>query len=384
MSSRPDTTLPNEMAPPEIATQRPRLLSLDALRGFDMLWIIGAAGIFHQLFVWLKTPWLGALDEQLKHVPWDGLHAYDLIFPLFMFLSGVAIPFSFESRLRQAGGKRALAGKIVSRTLILVVLGMIYNGLLSDQPAVPRLASVLGQIGIAWGIAATVYVLVPGTSRRFAIAAAIVGGITLLQLFVPVPGHGAGVLTQEGALNAWLDRALLPGRLHGKTFDPEGLLCVLSASSVTLAGAILGSSLQRASAFTWRMVGCQCFAGVALIAVAALAWKLGYPPIKALWTGTFDLFAIGISVLLFALFFAVIDVLRVQRWAFPLQVIGMNALTIYLLTRFFDFKPAAAFLFGRLAHSVGDAGPVVLAAGTLLIEWVLLWFLYRKKIFLRV
>ena len=383
MSSPLDTTLPNEMAPPELAP-RPRLLSLDALRGFDMLWIIGAAGVFHQLFLWLKTPWLGALDEQLKHVPWDGLHAYDLIFPLFMFLSGVAIPFSFESRLRREGGKRALAGKIVSRTLILVVLGMIYNGALSDQPTVPRFASVLGQIGIAWGIAATVYVLVPCSSWRRVIVATIIVAITLLQLFVPVPGHGAGVLTQEGALNAWLDRALLPGRLHGKTFDPEGLLCILSASSVTLAGAILGSYLQRAGAYAWRMVGCQCLAGSTLIAAAALAWKLGYPPIKALWTGTFDLFAIGISLLLFALFFAVIDVLRVQRWAFPLRVIGMNALTIYLLARFFDFKPAAALLFGRLAHSLGDAGPVVLAVGTLLIEWVLLWFLYRKRIFFRV
>ena len=387
MSSLPPPTLRSEVTAPEIAPlapPRPRLSSLDALRGFDMLWIIGAAGIVHQLFVWLKTPWLGAWDEQLKHVPWDGLHAEDLIFPLFMFLSGVAIPHSFAARRREDGGKRRLAGKIVGRTLLLVALGMLYNGLLSEQSTAPRLASVLGQIGLAWGITATVFVLVPSTPRRFAVLAAIVGGVTLFQLFVPVPGYGAGVLTQQGAINTWLDRALLPGRLNGKTFDPEGLLCIVSASSVTLAGAILGSFLERAKAFTWRQVGWQWIIGAGLIVVAALAWKLGYPPIKALWTGTFDFFAIGISVLLFGVFFAVIDVLRLQRWTFPLRVIGMNALTIYLLVRCVDFKPPTVLLFGRLAASFGDAKLVVLAVAALFLEWLVLWFLYRRKIFLRV
>ena len=237
MSSLSITTLRNEVAPAEFATQRPRLLSLDALRGFDMLWIMGLAGVFHQLFLWLKTPWLGALDEQLKHVPWEGLHAYDLIFPLFMFLSGVAIPLSLEARLGMGYSKRSVTRKIVVRTLTLVIVGMIYNGVLSDQPVGPRFVGVLGQIGVAWGIAAAVYLFVEGTGKRVALIAAVIGAITLLQLLVPVPGYGAGVLTTDGALNTWLDRLLLPGRLHGKTFDPEGLLCIFSATSLSLSGA---------------------------------------------------------------------------------------------------------------------------------------------------
>jgi predicted acyltransferase len=384
MSSFPDTSVLSEMPAIEPAILRPRLLSLDALRGFDMFWIIGAEGVVHQLYLWQKAPWLGLLNGQLKHSAWQGIRALDLVFPLFMFLSGITIPYSLTSRFRELEGRGALAKKIAIRVLLLVALGLIYNGLLADQAGPPRFASVLGQIGIAWGVAATVQVLVHDTRQRLLLLASVIGLVTVLQLLVPVPGYGAGQLTQMGAFNAWLDRALLPGKLHGKTFDPEGLLCIFSSCSLTLSGAILGSVLQRASAYTWRLVGWQLLTGAGLVVAGALAWKLGYPPIKALWTGTFDLLAIGISLLTFAAFFAVIDVLKFRRWSFPFSVIGTNALTIYLLVRFVDFYPTAELLFGRLASSLGDARPTVFAVATLWLEWLLLLFLYRRKIFLRV
>lgn len=365
-------------------TKPPRLLSLDALRGFDMLWIIGAETIVHQLAKWQKTPWLDAWANQLSHVHWEGLRAYDLIFPLFMFLSGVAIPFSFESRLARGDSKRKLAGKIVIRTLVLVLLGMIYNGLLASQPAVPRLPSVLGQIGLAWGAAAALNLVVRGTKGRLACIVAILGIVTALQLLVPVPGYGAGELTPTGAINTWLDRLLVPGRLNGKTFDPEGLLCIFSATSLTLAGSVLGSFLRKPDACTWRTAGLVCASGVLVTTGGWLSWHAGYPPIKALWTPAFDLLAIGIALMVFALFFAVIDVAKFQRWTLPLRVIGMNALTIYLLTRCFDFDEPSSLLFGRLANACGDGKLVVIASGALLLEWLVLYFLYRRKIFLRV
>lgn len=361
----------------------PRLLSLDALRGFDMLWIIGAETIVHQLARWLKVPWLLGWAQQLQHVPWQGLRAYDLIFPLFMFLSGIAIPFSFDGRLARGDSKRRMAGKIATRVAVLVLLGMLYNGLLAAKPEVPRLASVLGQIGIAWGIAAALHLVVQDAKKRLALLIGLLGAIAALQLLIPVPGHGAGMLTQAGSFNAWLDRMLLPGKLHGGTFDPEGLLSIISASTLTLAGSLLGSTLRK-HAPSWRLVGWQSLTGAACIAAGWLLWHLGYPPIKALWTASFDLLAIGISLLVFALFFAVIDVMRWQRWSLPLRVIGMNPLTIYLLARFISFDDPAALCFGRLARACGEAGPVVLACGVLLIEWVLLYCLYRKKWFLRV
>jgi predicted acyltransferase len=366
-----------------VVNKPPRLLSLDALRGFDMLWIIGAEAIVSQLAKWPGGSWLDAWSQQLRHVAWDGLRAYDLIFPLFMFLSGVAIPFSFDSRLAAGATPRRMWQKVAIRVCLLVFLGMVYNGLLSDQAGTPRLASVLGQIGIAWGMAAAVYLLVKDIRYRIGAVGVIIGLVVFLQLVVPVPEHGAGVLTSKGSINAWIDQMLLPGKLLGGAFDPEGLLCIFSAGAVTLSGTCLGCFLRKYSP-SWKFAGWQAAAGVAVIAAGALCWTLGYPPIKKMWTGTFDLLVIGISLLLFAFFYAIIDVLRWQKWSFPLRVIGMNALTIYLLVRFINFKPAATLLFGRLGNALGDAKSLVIVCGVLLLEWLLLYYLYRKKIFLKV
>lgn len=324
------------------------------------------------------------MSNQLRHVFWDGLHAYDLIFPLFMFLSGIAIPLSMDGRLDRGDSRLQLWRKILTRTLLLILLGFFYNGVFSGSTQEPRFPSVLGQIGIAWGIAASLHLLVRNTGVRLAILGGLLAGIAALQLLVPVPGHGAGELTRTGAINAWLDRMLLPGRLHGGTFDPEGLLCIISASALTIAGALTGSRLRGAAGISWKTAGLQALAGISCIGAGWLCWHLGHPPIKALWTTTFNLLAIGISLLLFAAFFSVIDLLRFQRWSFPLRVIGMNPLTIYLLARMVSFQTTSDLLFGRLARHTGDAAPVVLACGVLLVEWALLFFLYRKKWFLRV
>lgn len=366
----------------DIISAPARLRSLDALRGFDMLWIIGASELVIELAKWHPEPWLTAWAGQLTHVSWAGLRAYDLIFPLFMFLSGVAIPYSIGKRLDE--GKSATMRKIAIRVTALVLLGTLYNGLLSDHPGPPRLLSVLAQIGVAWGIAALAQAFLPSWRRRALLAGGVIATIAALQLLVPVPGHGAGILSPEGAINAWLDRLMAPGRLYRAEFDPEGLLCIFSASSLTLAGSVAGSIIRNESSFRWKQAGQIAAAGVAAVLAGWLAWKAGYPPIKALWTATFDLLAIGISLLVFAVFFALIDVMGWRRWSFPLQVIGVNSLTIYLLTDFIDFNQPAELLFGRLGVAAGGAAPIVLAAGVLIIEWLILWFLHRKKIYLRV
>lgn len=349
-----------------------------------MLWITGAAALVRRAAEWQETPWLQAWAKQLSHVDWDGLRAYDLIFPLFMLLSGIAIPFSFDGRLERGVGKSSLFLKILFRVVVLVSLGMIYNGLLSSQPGPPRLASVLGQIGIAWGIAASAHLIFPTINQRIVLTAGVITTITILHLWVPVPGFGARDLTQTGAMNAWLDRQFLPGSLYGLTFDPEGLLCIFSACSLTLAGSTVGSVLRRSTSYTWTQCAIFAATGAALIGLGTIWWKLGYLPIKALWSGTFDLLAIGISMMIFAVFFGIIDVARLRSWSFPLRVIGMNSLTIYLLILFVDFSKPAELLSGRIAVWGGSAGPVILAAAVLIIEWLVLWFLYRKRIFLRV
>ena len=358
----------------------PRLKSLDAPRGFDMLWIVGLSKLFIALAAVTSIPWLDAWADQLEHVPWDGLRAYDLIFPLFMFLAGMAIPYSLAAKQSRPGGA---IRSILLRVALLILLGAIYNGLLQLKFDTQRYASVLGQIGVAYAIAAFIFLFTRTWKSRVIWLLGLLLGIAALQLLFPVPGHGAGVLTPEGIVNAWIDRQFLPGRLHGGNFDPEGLLCAVSASALTLGGVLTGSFIRHRGPRLTN-VPILLAAGAVLILLGWLCWTLGYPPIKSAWTTTFNLLAGGICLSLFALFHLAIDFIPAVNWSFPLQVVGMNPLTIYLAARILPFSAIAAFFAGGLAERSGPWSPVILLSATLLIEWLLLLFLYRKKIFLRV
>lgn len=363
---------------------RQRLLSLDALRGLDMLCIIGLEDLIRAIAHLWPSGLTETLAEQFEHVPWEGLHAYDLIFPTFMFLSGVSLALSLDARVERGDSKGKLWGKILTRALLLVLFGMIYNGVFSNKPAEPRFASVLGQIGLAWAAAASLCLVVKSWKARLGICIGWLVAVACLQLLVPVPGHGAGMLTPEGAINAWFDRQFLPGRLHGGTFDPEGLFSVICAVPITLAGALAGGGLKSLRDLPWKFTGLLAGSGAFAVILAAIFWKLGYPPVKALWTTTFDLFAIGIASMLFALFFAIIDVARIRKWCFPLCVIGVNSITIYLGSRLVSFPEMSEFLFGRLSWLAGNAAEIVIICGVILLQWLVLWFLYRRQWFLRV
>ena len=206
-----------------------RLQSLDVLRGFDMLWIIGGGSLIIALAEETKWGWLQVIAAQMEHVPWAGFHFEDLIFPLFMFISGVAIPYAITAKVEQGVKRKALFSRIFRRAIILVLLGILYNGLLKNGFSNLRIASVLGQIGLGYLVAASIVLYTKSFQTRLAWLIGILSGIAIMQLAVPVPGYGTGLLTPDGGINAWLDRMFLPGRLYGETFDPEGLLCIVSA-----------------------------------------------------------------------------------------------------------------------------------------------------------
>jgi len=365
------------------APERTRLHSLDALRGFDMFWIIGGDALFRSLAEVTNWGWARAWAAQLEHVEWAGFHFYDLIFPLFMFISGVAIPFSLLAKAETAADRRPVYVKLVKRALLLVLLGLIHNHLTDLQFAAQRYASVLGQIGLAYLFAALIMLKVRGLGGRLAALAGILGGVAALQLLVPVPGIGAGVLTPDGTINGWIDRLILPGRLYDTVFDPEGILCILSATSVTLMGALAGLVLKSAGIAALRKAAILAAAGMGL---ATAGYLLGgvYPIIKKAWTATFDLYAAGLSAILLALFYLVIDVWRLRKWSFFFRVIGLNSITIYMGRSMIDFGYTSRFWFGGLAGLAGAAGVLVLEAGAILIEWLVLFGLYKKKVFLRV
>ena len=360
-----------------------RLYSLDTLRGFDMFWIIGGGALLERLAKYTGWGWLQPLAHQMHHAKWVGFHFEDLIFPLFMFISGVAIPYALISKKEKGIPKTDLYKKIFRRMVLLVVFGLVYNGLLRDGWENLRVASVLAQIGIAYFLASMIVINTDSLKTRIYWLVGILSGIAALQLLVPVPGHGAGVLTAEGSINSWIDQHLLPGRLYGKVTDPEGLLCIVSATSVTLLGAIFGTIIRRKHFDQMKKTTILLSAGAALI-VVALALSPFYPIIKKLWTVPFNILTAGISAMLLGVFYFIIDVKQKRNWILFFQVIGLNSITIYMGKRVIDFMHASEFLMGWTRPAFGDISNVILMMTFIALEWAFLYYLYKNKIFLRV
>lgn len=361
----------------------PRLMSLDALRGFDMFWIIGGGAFFIYLAKSTNSSTLDWWATQMHHVPWDGFHAFDLIFPLFMFISGVAIPYSINNKLENGVAKSAIYKKVIRRALILVFLGLVYNGFLNFNFDKLRVASVLGQIGIAYLIAAIVMINTNNLKQRIYFVFTLFLIYSVIQLWVPIPKFGAGNLTPEGSINGFIDQLFLPGRLYRTTFDPEGILCIISASGITMLGALTGYIL-RSNKFAPSKKSLIIFiSGVVFILLAQIL-KQWYPIIKSAWTTTFNFMAGGISLVLLSVFYQVIDVWKFRRWTFIFRVIGFNSITIYMAVRIINFKSISVFFFSGISELWGDFANVIIVVGMLILEWLFLYFLYKKKIFLKV
>jgi predicted acyltransferase len=366
------------------STSSPRLLSIDALRGFDMFWIIGGHEVVKALAEWGDWRFKDQIDEQLEHVPWAGFHFYDLIFPLFLFVVGIVLPFSLGAIREKGESTFRIYWRIARRTALLFGLGLLFNQALQFNFDELRIAGVLQRIAICYGTAA-VFVTLVGWRGQAAIAALILVGYWALLAFVPVPGGSAGDYTKEGNLAGYIDREYLPGKIYKAYYgygDNEGLLSTIPAVATALLGALAGQWLRSAQSPGRKFLG-LLLAGAACLA-AGLAWGHVFPIIKNLWTSSFVLVAGGWSLLLLALFYGVIDALGLRWWAFFFIVIGCNAILIYIAPKFVNFDYTARFLFGGLLKLSGSFEPVAKAISILTVKWLILWMLYRKKLFLRV
>ncbi len=275
-----------------------------------------------------------------------------------------------------------LAKKAFKRAIILVFLGLIYNGVFSNGFENPRFASVLSQIGLAYFFAAMIVIYSKSFKSRLYWLGGILVGYGIIQLLIPVPGIGAGVLTPEGCINGYVDRMLLPGRLHGGVFDPEGLLCIFSAIAITLMGSVAGHFLREKSTTDREKVKTLLIIGASSI-VLALILSTFYPIIKKCWTSSFNMLAGGIGFILMACFYWIIDVKGWKKWSFFFRVIGMNSIFIYLLYDLVNVGGITKYVLGWTVLW-GDFGQVVSVSGSILIVWMLLYYMYKKNIFLRV
>src|SRR5262245_12464060 len=361
-----------------------RLLSVDALRGFDMFWIIGGDALLKAWARWAGWPPPDLVNEQLEHAPWEGFRFYDLIFPLFLFVVGVVIPFSLASARQRGEGVRALHWRIARRTALLFALGLLCNGVLQFDFANLRVPGVLQRIALCYGCAALV-VLHTGVRGQVLITAALLLGYWALLALVPAPGGTPGDYSMEGNLAGYLDRHYLPGKILKPYYgfgDNEGILSTIPAVATTLLGALAGYWLRAGWSPAVRLLG-LVLAGT-LCLLLGVAWGAWFPVIKNLWTSSYVLVAAGWSLLLLAGFHGVIDVLGWRRWAFFFAVIGANAITIYVVPRFIDYPKIAHFFLGGVIRHSGDFAPVALALGVLAAQWLFLLYLYRARIFLRV
>ena len=361
-----------------------RLYSLDALRGFDMLMIMGLGSIITNFAKATGSPFFQTIADQFEHPEWNGFHLYDLIFPLFLFLAGVATPYSVGRQMEKGVAKSKLVIRVVKRGLLLVLLGIIYNNGLQILPlSEMRFGSVLGRIGLAYMFANIIYIFTKQRGQIVWFCLLLIGYWLLLE-FTSAPGFAMGDLSMQGNFTSYFDRLFMPGKLYEAIHDPEGFLATIPAIGTALLGIFAGSLLKNNPMNQKRKVLFLLVAGIISLMIA-LAWNLVFPINKNLWTSSFVLCCGGISLILLAVFYYIIDVLGHKKWAFFLKVIGMNSILIYMSGHFINWMYSTDFFFHWLGQLVGDPyNAVVLGICMVFVEWLFLYFMYRKKVFLRV
>lgn len=367
-----------------LVTKPNRLYSLDALRGFDMFWIIGAEGIFHALSKVTNAPFWNAISTELDHPAWHGFHFYDLIFPLFLFISGVTTPYSVGRELEKGKTRSQMLRRVVKRGLILVLLGVIYNnGLVLKPLSELRIASVLGRIGLAYMFANIIYIYTRDRAQVIWFWALLIGYWLLLK-FTAAPGHPRGDLSIEGNFASYIDTFIVPGKLYLTIHDPEGLMSTIPAIGTGLLGVLTGTFLKK-HPFTPAKKALWLFVAGLVLWILAHIWALDFPINKNLWSSSFTLNVGGYSLMLLSIFYYIIDVKGFKKWAFFFKVIGMNSILIYMSGGFINWTYSNNAFFGWLGQLAGEPyGIVVMAATLVLTKWLFLYFMYRQKLFLRV
>ena len=370
-----------------------RVASVDALRGFAIFFIVtgdSLAWALHDLSFGKQGLFSAAgrfLSQQLMHVPWEGFRFYDFLFPLFVFVTGVSIPFSLP-RLVEHKGIWAAHGRVLRRTLLLFALGLIYYGGASNLWPEIRLLGVLQRIALCYLFASLLFLHLDLRGLIVACVSLLVGYWALMT-FVPVPEVGAGSFGKDANSANWIDAQYLPGlRWYGE-WDPEGLLSTLPAIASCLIGVVAGSLLKETRVESTQRA--LWFIGVgAILVVTGLLWGLQFPVIKNIWTSSFVLVAGGYSVLLLGVAHLLIDVREHKEWATIFLWIGANAILLYMINNLVGFQGLAGRLVGGdVARSLDaqltkGAGSFVIVTVGVVLAIALARFLYRRRIFLRV
>lgn len=394
-----------------------RLLSLDALRGFDMFWIIGAGALVSALKKMSDNGVTRFLSTQLTHVQWEGFHFEDLIFPLFVFISGVSLVFSTDKTVAQHGKAKTVL-RLARRSAVLFLLGLFYYGGLKDRWMDLRLGGVLQYIGLACFFGGSLYIMLRRAWAIAMVCAVILIGYWASMAVLPFPdlrldkkslakaealadsqipsevlltaaGKVRGHYEEGYNLSNYVDYRYLPGKKINGAYENQPLLGVLGVISTCLLGILAGLWVRRKDVSDTRKVVGLVAAGAVGVAIGLL-WSLQFPIIKKLWSSSFVMVASGISSGMLGLFYWVVEMRKKQQWCQPFVWIGMNSITIYLAHNIVSFSNLATRLAGgdlqRLldTHVAKGVGSVLLVLVNLGLTFLFARFLYKRKIFIKI
>lgn len=396
MSSSPSVKPASAPASVPAAPGSGRIVSVDALRGFDMFWICGGGPLLTGVIALFVQPIPDEIKTQMSHVKWEGFTAWDLIMPLFLFIVGTAMPFSFAKRLAAGQSKLALYRKILIRFVILFVLGMIAQGnlLQADLSRLRLYSNTLQAIACGYLISSVIMIHLP-IIAQVGMGIVLLVGYWLLMRLVPFGGHEAGTLEEKVNLALYIDEQLLGKFRDGTTYT--WILSSLAFGATVLLGVFSGH-LLRSGLSPWKKFGILVAMGVVSLGAAwgwshesLNSWRC--PIIKHLFTSSMVLWACGWSYLLLALFYLVIDVLGFRRWAYFFTIIGSNAIVAYMACHPSNIPGMIGnILIGGVARNLKTAetqwlhpwGELMGPLAAFAVLWFVLWYLHRKGTFVRI
>ena len=364
-----------------------RLTSLDVFRGVTIAGMILVNNPGSWSYVY----------PPLRHAEWHGWTPTDLIFPFFLFIVGVAMAFSLVPRIERGDDKPAIFLKVIKRSLIIIGIGLFLNAFPRFDILDMRYPGVLQRIGVVYFFASLI-ALKTGIRGQAVAAVVLLFVYWGLMALVPVPGFGAGDLSPDGNIGAFIDRAVFGSHLYRETWDPEGLLSTMPSISTTLLGLLTGhllhSGRERMEIAGWMFV--LGWAGILL----GLVWDLAFPINKKIWTSSYVLFTAGAALQFLGVCYWLIDIKGWRSWAVPGIVFGMNAIAVYVLsgilvdTMLLVRMPApdgnTTSLYSWIYQNlfVPWAGPLngslAFAVTYILVLFCAMYVLYRRRIFIKI
>jgi predicted acyltransferase len=356
-----------------------RLVSLDAFRGFIMFWIVGGGALALGIQALGHNLITDTLIYQLNHSPWEGLRFYDCIWPSFMMMVGISIPFSYAKRSLTQTHQQMLFHAI-KRFAILMLLGGMRESVSLGSPRLIELSSALQPIAVA-SLAA--FLLVRKSWKfQAVVGASILIGYLLLLALVPVPGVGTVSYDKGANLVYAVDKALLPHRT-GEAVFLEGwgtIICTIPTIATTILGLLFGQLLKSQLTARKKMmvIGATGFGGL----IVGYVVSLFVPVVMKMWTTSYGILSASWACLMFLLFYWIVDVLGYRKWAFVFVIIGMNALAVYLCNTVTRLDEIVSIFTKGLAAALGAVGPLLAALAFFAVEWCILYWMYKRKIFL--